>query len=68
MNHPEDYEYSGRQSHYPPILQLPGCFGLCPGSIWLRFDRLDEFSRSKPLFPLLVQSCVRNAIVSTPSA
>lgn len=49
MNDPEDYEYGGRQSKYPPVLQLLGYFGLGIGSIVLSFDRLAEFRRLEAL-------------------
>ena len=45
MNEPEDYEYSGRQSKYPPVLQLLGYFGLGFGSVWLAFGRLKELTQ-----------------------
>ena len=49
MNDSEDYEYSGRRSTYPPVLQLLGYFGLGIGSIVLSFDRLVEFRRFEEL-------------------
>lgn len=45
MPDPEDYEYSGRQSKFPPVWLLLGYFGFGSGSIWLSFDRLAEFTR-----------------------
>ncbi len=44
MNDPQDYEYSGRRSRYPPVWQLLGYFGLGFGFIWLSFDRLSQFT------------------------
>lgn len=41
----DDYEYSGRRSKYPPVLQLLGYFGFGIGAIALAFDRLAEFTR-----------------------
>lgn len=45
MNEPQDYEYSGRQSRYPPVWELLGYFGLGIGTIWLSVERLSEFSQ-----------------------
>ncbi len=45
MNDPDDYEYSGRQSKFPPVLQLLGYFGFGIGMVWLAFDRLAELTR-----------------------
>ncbi len=59
MDDPQDYEYSGRQSKYPPVLLLLGYFGFGIGCIWLGFDRLAEFAEfeeralSGPLQPMI---------------
>ena len=45
LNDPDDFEYSGRRSKYPPVWQLLGYFGLGIGSIILAFDRLAEFTK-----------------------
>ena len=44
MNDPEGYEYNGRQSKYPPVLQLLGYFGLGIGGVFMSFDRLAELT------------------------
>ncbi|MBC8152583.1 MAG: hypothetical protein H7Z72_06695 [Bacteroidetes bacterium] len=45
MTDPDDYEYSGRRSRFPPVWPLVGYFGFGSGVIWLGFDRLTEFTR-----------------------
>ncbi|MCY7357259.1 MAG: hypothetical protein LH609_07260 [Rudanella sp.] len=44
MNESEDYEYSGRRSKYPPLLQLLGYFGLGIGGVFMSFDRMKELT------------------------
>lgn len=43
LNDPEDFEYSGRRSKYPPVWQLLGYFGLGIGSIIVGFDELNKY-------------------------
>jgi hypothetical protein len=43
MNEPEDYEYSGRRSRFPPVWQLLGYFGLGIGGIIVAFDDLKKY-------------------------
>lgn len=45
LNDPDDFEYSGRRSKYPPVWQLLGYFVLGIGSIVMGFDSLAKFTR-----------------------
>lgn len=45
LNDPDDFEYSGRRSNYPPVLMLLGYFVLGIGSIVMGFDSLAEFTK-----------------------
>ena len=42
LNDPDDFEYSGRRSRYPPVWQLLGYFVLGIGSVIISFDELDN--------------------------
>ena len=60
MNDPEDYEYSGRQSKYPPVLQLLGYFGMGIGGVILSFERLAELTAvEKPVLMHRLQPMIR---------
>ncbi|MBO0929752.1 hypothetical protein [Fibrella aquatilis] len=60
MHNPEDYEYDGRQSKYPPVWQLLGYFGLGIGGVILSFDRLAEFTAfEKPVLMNRLQPMIR---------
>ncbi len=43
LNDPEDFEYSGHQSKYPPVWALLGYFVLGIGCIIVAFDDLKKF-------------------------
>lgn len=53
MHDSEDYEYSGRQSKFPPVWQLLGYFGLGIGFIVWGFNRLAEFTRPENTTPVM---------------
>ncbi len=43
LNDPDDFEYSGHRSKYPPVWQLLGYFVLGIGSVIVSFDKLDKY-------------------------
>lgn len=43
LNDPDDFEYSGRRSRYPPVWQLLGYFGFGALGLFFAFDRLKEY-------------------------
>ena len=53
MHNSEDYEYSGRRSKFPPVLQLLAYFGFGIGAIVVGFDRLAEFTRFENTEPVM---------------